>query len=158
MISPYIRQLRAHVGSMRLLLPSVSVHVFDSADRLLLVRQRGGGIWSTPGGLIEPDERPADAAAREFREETGLELRPERVLGVYGGPECLVRYPNGDEVQYVIAAIGGRVIGGREQPDGEETDAVAYWAEAEAGELPLAPWLRAMLREVYATARGSALM
>ena len=50
---------------MRLLLPSVSVHVFDVAGRLLLVRQRDSGVWSTPGGLIEPDERPADAAARE---------------------------------------------------------------------------------------------
>src|SRR5215213_10684410 len=111
-ISPYIRRLRAHVGSMRLLLPSVSVHVFDVAGRLLLVRQREGGVWSTPGGLIEPDERPADAAVREAWEETGLVVRPERLVGVYGGPECVVRYPNGDEVQYVITAVGGVVTGG----------------------------------------------
>src|SRR4051794_38917554 len=96
-ISPYVRQLRASVGSMRLLLPSVSVQLFDAEARLLLVRQRDGGIWSTPGGLIEPDERPADAAVRELWEETGLVLRPERLLGLYGGPECVVRYANGDE-------------------------------------------------------------
>lgn len=91
---------------MRLLLPSVSAHVFDATGRLLLVRQREGGVWSTPGGLIEPDERPADAAVREAWEETGLVIRPERLLGAYGGPECVVRYQNGDEVQYVIIAVG----------------------------------------------------
>jgi hypothetical protein len=50
-ISPYVQSLRARAGSARLLLPSVSAHVFDAAGRLLLVRQRDGGVWSTPGGL-----------------------------------------------------------------------------------------------------------
>jgi 8-oxo-dGTP diphosphatase len=76
-ISPYVRQLRESVGRARLLLPSVSVHVFGG-DRLLLVRRRDGGIRSTPGGAIEPDERPADAAVREAWEETGLLVRPDR--------------------------------------------------------------------------------
>jgi hypothetical protein len=122
-ISPYVRQLRERVGPMRLLLPSVSAHLFDDAGRLLLVRQRDGGVWSTPGGLIEPDERPADAA---------------------------VRYGNGDEAQYVIVAVGATVIGGALRPDLEETDAAHWWSTAEAESLPLAPWLRALREEVFA--------
>jgi ADP-ribose pyrophosphatase YjhB (NUDIX family) len=149
-ISPYIRQLRAHVGTTRLLLPSVSVHIFDTAGRLLLVRQRDDNVWSTPGGVIEPDERPADAAVREAWEETGLVVRPERLLGVYGGPECVVRYPNGDEVQYVIIAFGCTATGGVLRPDLEETVAVEYWSETEAVKLSLAPWLRTFLPLVYA--------
>ena len=155
-ISPYIRQLRAQVGPARLLLPSVSVHLFDATGRLLLVRQREGDVWSTPGGLIEPDERPADAAVRELWEETGLSFRPERVLGVYGGPECVVSYPNGDEVQYVITAIGGSEVEGAPRPDDEETVAVAYWSQAEAAELQLAGWFRALLPLVYAGPTGAA--
>jgi 8-oxo-dGTP pyrophosphatase MutT (NUDIX family) len=153
-ISPYIRQLRERLGHLRLLLPSVSVHVFDDAGRLLLVQQREGGDWSTPGGLIEPGERPADAAVRETWEETGLLVRPERVVGLYGGPECVVRYSNGDEVQYVITAFECSVTRGMAQPDGEETLALQYWTEAEAGELPLATWLRAHLRLVYSGGSG----
>jgi ADP-ribose pyrophosphatase YjhB (NUDIX family) len=153
-ISPYIQQLRAIVGPRRLLLPSVSVHLFDADGRMLLVRQRDGGEWTTPGGLIEPDERPTDAAVRELWEETGFVLRPERLIGLYGGPECVVRYGNGDEAQYVISAVGGTIIGGSARPDGDETDAVSYWSERDARELPLAAWLRSMLDLVYAGARG----
>ena len=153
-ISPYIRDLRAHVGHARLLLPSVSVHLFDDEGRLLLVRQRDDDVWSTPGGLIEPDERPADAAVREAWEETGLHVRPDRVLGAYGGPDCVVRYPNGDEVQYVIVAFGCTVVGGVARPDDDETTDVRWWAETEARELALSHWLRAHLPLVYAGRAG----
>lgn len=153
-ISPYIRELRAHVGRTRLLLPSVSVHIFDEARRLLLVQQSDDGVWSTPGGLIEPDERPADAAVREAWEETGLFVQAERLLGVYGGPECIVRYPNGDEAQYVIVAFGCVVELGEIRPDGSETAAVKFWSQTEASALTLSPWLRAFLPMVYGDGGG----
>jgi ADP-ribose pyrophosphatase YjhB (NUDIX family) len=90
---------------MRLQLPSVSAHIFDDAGRLLLVRHRDGEVWSTPGGFIELDERPSDAVVRETWEETGLIVSPDRIAGVYGGPEFVVSYPGGDEAQYVITAF-----------------------------------------------------
>ena len=153
-ISPYVRQLRERVGHARLLLPSVSIHVFDEANRLLLVRLGDGGIWSTPGGAMEPDEYPADAAVREAWEETGLLVKPERLLGVYGGPHCVVRYPNGDESQYVIVAMGCTIEGGALRPDQDETIDARFWSESEARTLPLAPWLSAHLSTVYAGAAG----
>src|SRR5688572_10940882 len=130
-ISPYIRQLRAQVGAMRLLLPSVSVHIFDPDRRMLLVRQREGDVWSTPGGLIEPDERPADALVRETWEETGLLVTPNRLLAIYGGPEFVVQYPSGDEVQHVIAAFGCQLIGGTLRNESEETVEVRYYAQSD---------------------------
>ena len=45
------------------------------ADRVLLHRHRRQGIWLPPGGHIERDELPSDAARREIEEETGLQLR-----------------------------------------------------------------------------------
>lgn len=154
-ISPYVRWLRDRVGHERLLLPSVSVHVFDEAKRLLLVRLRDGGVWSTPGGVIEPGELPADAAVREAWEETGLVVRVDRLLGAYGGPHCTVHYPNGDETQYVIIALGCSPVSGTPRPDDDETVEVRYWSREDARDLPLAPWLKAHLHLVYAGSEGS---
>ena len=148
-MSPYIRELRARVGSARLLLPSVTALVFDDAGRLLLVRQRDGGVWSTPGGAMEPDEIPADAVVREVWEETGLLVEPLRIAGVYGGSECVVRYDNGDETQYVMAVFACAVRGGALRADGDETLEARYVGEGEARALPLTPWLRHVIATFF---------
>src|SRR5580698_544380 len=100
-ISPYVRDLRTAVGHARILMPSVTGIVRGPNDSVLLVQQRDDGTWSTPGGTIELDETPADAVVREVWEETGLLTRPTRLIAVYGGPDLIVRYPNGDESQYI---------------------------------------------------------
>jgi ADP-ribose pyrophosphatase YjhB (NUDIX family) len=53
----------------------VGAVVVDAAGRLLLVRrgrEPGAGLWSIPGGKIEPGESRAEAVVRELSEETGL--------------------------------------------------------------------------------------
>jgi ADP-ribose pyrophosphatase YjhB (NUDIX family) len=67
--------------------PTVAVGaiVFDDAGRVLLIRRGrppGEGLWSVPGGKVEPGERLADAVAREVREETGLEVAPGALVEV----------------------------------------------------------------------------
>ena len=151
-MSPYLRELRQHVGSMRLLLPSVSAHVFDADGRMLLVRQRELDVWSTPGGMIEPDERPADAVVREVWEETGLRVEPVRVAGVYGGPEFVVVYANGDETQYVIIAFECAVTGGELRHDTDETVEARFWSLNEMDALPMPGWLRSILPQAFARA------
>ena len=151
-ISAYIRELRAHVGAMRLLLPSVSAHIFDAAGRLLLVQQRESGVWSTPGGVLEPDERPTAAVVRETWEETGLVVEPEALIGAYGGPEFVVRYPNGDEVQYAIMAFRCRVMGGTLRPESDETTAARYWTEPQVASLAVPPWLETLRPSIFASA------
>ena len=81
----YVAELRALVGSRPILLPSVSVLVRRD-NRCLFGRHRDSGRWVPPGGTCEPGETPAETGAREVWEETGLEVRPTRLLGVFGGP------------------------------------------------------------------------
>lgn len=51
-----------------------AVCLLDDRGRILLVRKRGTRIFMQPGGKPEPGESPLQAAIREVREETGLEL------------------------------------------------------------------------------------
>ncbi|MBI1352473.1 MAG: NUDIX domain-containing protein [Actinomycetales bacterium] len=58
--------------------------VLDSAGRLLLVKRGkppAEGLWSIPGGRVEPDEDWEEACVRELREETGLLARVDRYVG-----------------------------------------------------------------------------
>lgn len=73
-ISPFLKRIRAIVGSDLLLLPSVAVLPWDDDGRLLTVRNATTGMWDTIGGMIEPEETPRSAVAREGFEETGLRL------------------------------------------------------------------------------------
>ncbi len=58
----------------------------DERGRVLLVLQNSGtyrGEWLFPGGVVEPGERPEDAARRELREETGCEVTELREIALY---------------------------------------------------------------------------
>src|SRR5439155_21991048 len=123
-MSPHVRRLRAALGSELLVLPSVTGVIFDDRDRMLLVEVEGG-LWTAPGGVIEPDETPADAVVREVWEETGLYTRPVRLLGVFGGPDCSVVYPNGDRASYVMSVFECQILGGTLTGTSDETSAAA---------------------------------
>lgn len=54
---------------------------------IVLVRRRDNGQWSLPGGLVDWGETIAQAASREFKEETGFTLKTiTRLVGVYSQP------------------------------------------------------------------------
>jgi ADP-ribose pyrophosphatase YjhB (NUDIX family) len=65
-------------------IPCIGAVVTDGHGRLLLIKrghQPGAGLWSLPGGRIEPGETDAEALVREMLEETGLTVEPGRLLG-----------------------------------------------------------------------------
>jgi 8-oxo-dGTP diphosphatase len=85
-IPPYISDLRAQIGHALLLLPAAAAIIQDDEGRVLLIRRGDGRGWSLPGGMMEPGERIAEAVVREVWEETGLEVEPVRLVGVYSDP------------------------------------------------------------------------
>jgi 8-oxo-dGTP diphosphatase len=115
--------------------------VRDRAGRLLLVRrghEPSKGLWSVPGGRVEPDETPAQAAVREVREETGLEV----VVG-----SLLASVEVGDFLVYDYAA---EVVGG-ELRAGDDASDVRWCSFDEAALLPLTPGLLDELSRMLAT-------
>jgi ADP-ribose pyrophosphatase YjhB (NUDIX family) len=90
---------------------TVVVLVFlEKEGKILLVRQDyGKRYWSLPGGVMEPGESIEQAAVREVKEETGLDIRVVRVVGLYSKP-----------TEYAIAVtLEGEILGGWLQPANE---------------------------------------
>ena len=147
-ISPFIRRLRERVGTELLVLPSVSVLPRDADGRLLLVRIIDTGNWATIGGAIEPDESPESAACREAEEEAGVTVRLGATLGVLGGPDYRVTYPNGDETSYVVVVFDATVDAGQPRADGDETSEIAWFAPVDLPYGEMGQLTKALLRDV----------
>ena len=62
---------------------SVAAAIVRDDGRILAIRRRDNGHWEPPGGVLEIDESIEDGLRREVREETGLEIEPEQLTGVY---------------------------------------------------------------------------
>jgi 8-oxo-dGTP diphosphatase len=133
-IPPHIVHLRERVGHITLLTPAAAAIILDEEGKVLLMRRGDGRGWSLPGGVMEPGEKIADCMVREVQEETGLEVEPVRLTGVYSDPDVnRFTFPNGDQVHIVSATFECRVVGGRLQPDGDESLELSYF---DPGELP----------------------
>ncbi len=62
---------------------SVAAVITDDHDRALLIRRADNGHWEPPGGVLELGETIEDGLRREVREETGLDIEPNTLTGVY---------------------------------------------------------------------------
>jgi len=70
--------------------PAPAVQALVERDGRLLLGRRAyepsEGMWDLPGGFLEENEHPLDALVRELKEETGLDVEPQRFVGVWMEP------------------------------------------------------------------------
>ncbi len=100
---------------------TASTIVFNEAGQLLLIQRHDIRTFDVPGGGLESWELPTEAAVRETLEETGLEIRPLQLIGLYHWPNK----PNA----YLSFYFRCELLGGAIQPS-EETPHVAFYDPA----------------------------
>ena len=109
-----------------------------------LQAKEGDALLAGVGGkMIE--HQPAEAAVREAAEEIGVVVDLVELVGVLGGPDYEVTYPNGDRAAYVTAVYTARISSGSPVADGDEVSAAAWFELAEVGGLALSRFARALL-------------
>src|SRR3954471_408522 len=98
--------------------------VHDDQGRVLMVRPTYKDGWDIPGGYVEPDESPAQAAEREVSEELGLHRPPGRLLVVDWAPHPA----EGDKLLFVF---DGGILASTDvtllRPDGREIVEARFW-------------------------------
>lgn len=91
---------------------SAGAAVIRDDGRVLAIKRRDNGAWVQPGGVVELDEDPRDTVRREVLEETGVEVEPGALVGVY---KNLVR-------GVVSLVFRCRPVGGEAHPTAEAAD------------------------------------
>jgi 8-oxo-dGTP diphosphatase len=126
----------------------VGAIVHDRGGRLLLIqrgREPGRGLWSLPGGRVEPGESERDAVEREMTEETGLRVRAVRLVG-------RVRRPTPEGAVFDIGDYLCELVDPEDDPAavpvaGDDADD-ARWVDAREYEaLPVVEGMREILEE-----------
>lgn len=91
----------------------IAVIVFNEKNQVLLQKRIDVGLWGIPSGHIEIGETVSEAAIREMKEETNLDIRIKKLIGVYSDPLSQVfAYPNGKVVHFITTCFLAEITGG----------------------------------------------
>ena len=123
----YIHDLRKYIGSRKILLNCAGA-VIVRDGKILLQRRSDNQLWGLIGGLLELDETYEQAAIREIREETGLEVAFDSFLGVYHNYDMV--WANGDRAHTIGAYYAAHIVKGEPRID-EESLELRFFAQDE---------------------------
>ena len=105
--------------------------IFDPDTRVLLIR-RGhapfAGSYALPGGFVEIGETVEQACRREAVEETGIEVGPLRLVGIYSDPK---RDPRGHTVSIAFGTVLPQAVAPRSGSDAAGAEWIADWRQHE---------------------------
>ncbi|MBA3947436.1 MAG: NUDIX domain-containing protein [Herpetosiphonaceae bacterium] len=120
--------------------------IMDEQGRALISRRTDNGYYNLPGGGVEPDESVTEGLTREIREETGLESRVGRLIGVYSKPQK-------HEIVLVFQAF---ITGGTLQTS-DEADEHRWVGRDELDSVQLLPKHRERLLDAFRNEAGAVI-
>jgi ADP-ribose pyrophosphatase YjhB (NUDIX family) len=126
-----------------------SAVVVDHAGRILLQRRSDSGNWALPGGTMDIGETFGESAIREVKEETGFDVRIERIIGIYSDPGHVFAYDDGEVRQEFNICLACTIVGGELAVSSESTD-VRFFALDEVQGLTMHESIRKRIEDYLA--------
>jgi 8-oxo-dGTP pyrophosphatase MutT (NUDIX family) len=118
--------------------PGVAAIIFDEERRILIMKRTRGPYWCIPGGRQDEGESAPECCIRETKEETGLDTRIVRLIGLYTNASSICAYPDGNVHQSYIALFECEITGG-ELRESEESGHFRWMAQDEMDDYLLLP-------------------
>jgi ADP-ribose pyrophosphatase YjhB (NUDIX family) len=131
------------------LVPAASAIVVDNKGDILLIRRSDNRLWSIPGGKMEIGESLSEAVVREVQEETGIQTRPIRVIGIYSSPRNVVAYEDGEVRQQFSICFECEPTAGSIQTSDESLE-VAFYNEQAIRSMPMSDSIRRRIDDYLA--------
>ncbi|MBP2340684.1 ADP-ribose pyrophosphatase YjhB (NUDIX family) [Saccharothrix coeruleofusca] len=107
--------------------PAVSAFVQDDQGRILMIRRTDNDKYAIPGGQQEVGETLSEAAIRETKEETGVEIEVKGLIGLYSNPRHIIAYDDGEIRQEFSICFRGSPIGGTLTSSSESKE--VHWVD-----------------------------
>jgi len=108
----------------------VAVIMLNEEKQVLLQKRADVGRWGIPSGHIEIGETVSEAAIREVKEETNLDISIIKLIGVYSDPNSQVfAYPNGKVVHFITTCFLAEIIGGELRCNSSESLEIKFFPQ-----------------------------
>ncbi|RCW44678.1 ADP-ribose pyrophosphatase YjhB (NUDIX family) [Halopolyspora algeriensis] len=111
------------------LVVAVAAIVRNESGDVLMIERTDNGLWAVPGGAQDIGETTREAAMREIREETGIEVEVTGIVGIYSDPRHVIAYDDGEVRQEFSIVFHAQPTGGELRTSSESRR--VHWVEPE---------------------------
>lgn len=127
---------------------AVTAFVQDDHGRLLMIRRTDNNMYSIPGGAQDVGEPIGHTVVREVKEETGIDVVPIDVIGIYSDPNHVIVYKNGEIRQQFSICFRAQATGGDVRTSDESSE--VQWVSPEnLAELNIHPSIQLRIKHGF---------
>jgi 8-oxo-dGTP pyrophosphatase MutT (NUDIX family) len=127
------------------IVPAASAIVVNDEGKILVHRRSDNDLWALTGGAMEIGESIAETAIREVKEETGLDVKPEYIIGIYTDPRHVLAFSNGEVRQEFSLCFACSLVSGTISVSDESFE-VAFLSSREIEHLNMHPSIRLRIK------------
>ena len=134
-----------HAPKANSIVPAASAIITNDEGKILLHRRSDNDLWALPGGAMEIGESIAETVVREVKEETGLDVKLEYIVGIYTDSHHAIAFSDGEVRQQFSLCFACTIIGGTMSVSDESFE-VAFISTQEIEHLNMHPSIRLRIK------------